>query len=183
MGILDASTADAKRQLDAINQPFRVLGGEINSPVLATTLRECIHNTKHEIQHERDSISTTEFVPENYENDRMFGTGPEKRNISRYRGILSDFDNKIRERQESLKDNFKTKSEDHVRRHVTEGLSIEVTDSKDRENLSALIIGLLMSEISKGLPIVVNPDEPSDYLILLRMLITVVSKPLQVRLI
>ncbi len=164
LDILEASTADAKRQLDAINQTFRALGGKINSPVLATTLRECIRDTKHEIQRERDSISTTEFVPENYENDKMFGTGPEKRNISRYRGILSDFDNKIRERLESLKDNFKTKSEDHVRRHVTEGLSIEVTNSEDRKNLSALIIGLLVSEISKGLPIVVNPDEPSDYL-------------------
>lgn len=164
LGILNTNTADAKRRLDAINQTFRALGGKINSPVLATTLRECIRNTKHEIQRERDNISSSEFVPENYENDRMFGTGPEKRNISRYKSVLSDFDNKIRECLESLKDNFKTKSEDHVRRHVTEGLSIEVTDSNERENLATLIIGLLMSEISKGLPIAVNPDEPSDYL-------------------
>lgn len=164
LNILDASINEAERKLKAINEAFRILWSKIDSPVLATNLRDIIQNTKHEIQQERDRISSEEFIPENYQNEKIFGTGPEKRNLSRYKGILSDFDNKIRECLESLKDNFKTKSEDHIRRHVTEGLSIEVTKSEDRKELSDLIISIIMSEISKGLTIIVNPDEPSYYL-------------------
>lgn len=160
---LNVSTADAKRQLDAINQTFKALGKAMNSGTLATKLRDCIRDTKHEIQKERDRISSNEFTTDNYENDRMFGTGPEKRNLSRYKIVLSDLDNYIRDSLEKLKDNFKTESENHVRK-VMEGLSTEVTKYEDREELSQLIIGIITSEISKGLPIAVNPNEPSDYL-------------------
>lgn len=161
LGVLRQNAAEARRQLDAINEVFRALGNSINSPVLATTLREKIRDTKHIIQRERDTISANEFTSTNYEKEgHIFTSGPENRNLSRYKGVLSDFDSFIRNKLEELKDNFRTECEAYVN-NLVEGLITDNITLKDRNLFANVLIDLLKSEISKGLPIAVNPDEPS----------------------
>lgn len=164
LSVLRQGAAETQRQLDAINETFRALGNKINSPLLATTLRDCIRETKHKIQKLRDSKSADEFSASNYEKEgHIFTTGPENRNLARYKGVLADFDNEIRNRLEELKDKFGTECEAYINKLV-EGLVTDNIKLEDRQLFSSVLIGLLKSEISNGLPIVVNPDEPTDCL-------------------
>lgn len=158
------NAAEATRQIDAINEMFKALGSSINSPLLASTLRDCIRDTKHEIQRVRDNISSNEFTSANYEKEgHLFTSGPEERNLSRYKGVLTDFDKVVRDKLKDLKDAFGTKCEEYIYKLVR-GLDVNTVELKDRENLAEILICLLRSEIGKGLPIVVNPDEPTSCL-------------------
>lgn len=164
LGVLKQNAAEARRQLDAINDVFRALGNSINSPVLATTLREKIRETKHKIQKERDTISANEFTSSNYEKEgHIFTSGPENRNFSRYKGVLADFDNDIRNKLEALKDTFNTECESYIN-NLVKGLITDNITLDDRNLFANVLIDLLKSEISKGLPIAVNPDEPANCL-------------------
>lgn len=163
LGRLKQDAANARRQLDAINETFRALGRSIDSPLLATRLRNRIRNTKRTIQGRREQISSDEFTSSNYEEPLIFGRGAKKRNLSRYKRMLADFDNEIRNKLECLKDNFTTDCEDYINQLV-QGLVTDKIDLDDREELATILKGLLNSEISKGLPISVNPDEPKSYL-------------------
>lgn len=163
LSVLRQSAAEAQRQLDAINETFKALGNTINSPLLATTLRERIRETKHTIQQLRDSKSSDEFTSSNYEETNPIGTGPEKRNLARYKGVLADFKNEIRNKLEELKDRFNTECEAYIN-NLVEGLITDNIKLQDRQLFASVLVGILKSEISRGLLIVVNPDEPSNYL-------------------
>lgn len=164
LSVLRQDAAEAQQQLDAINETFRALGNKINSPILATTLRDCIRETKHKIQQLRDSKSTDEFTVSNYEKEgHIFTSGPENRNLARYKGVLTDFDNEIRNKLEELKDRFSTECEAYINKLV-EGLVTDNIKLQDRNLFASVLIGLLKSEISRGLPIAVNPDEPTNCL-------------------
>lgn len=160
LGVLNQNAAEARQQLDTINKAFRALRNSINSPVLATTLREKIRETKHKIQRERDTIAENEFTPTNYEKEGPLLSGPEHRNLSRYKGILTDFDNDIRNKLEELKDKFNTECEAYIN-NLAEGLITDYITLNDRNLFANVLFDLLKSEISKGLPIAVNPDEPT----------------------
>lgn len=164
LSILQQNAAEAQRQLDTINETFKALGNNINSPYLATTLSDLIRETKHEIQQLRDSKSADEFTSSNYEKEGpLIIFGPENRNLSRYKSMLADFDNEIRNRLEKLKDRFNTECEAYINKLV-EGLVTYNIKLQDRQLFANALIGLLKSEISMGLPIVVNPDEPTSCL-------------------
>lgn len=164
LNVLRQGAAETQRQLDAINETFIALGNSIDSPLLATTLRERIRETKHKIQQLRDSKSADEFTPSNYEKEgHLFTTGPEDRNLARYKGVLGDFDNIIRNSLEELKDRFNSECDAYVNKLI-EGLVTNNIKLEDRQLFADVLIGLLKSEISKGLPIVVNPDEPTKCL-------------------
>lgn len=164
LGVLRQDAAEAQRQLNAINETFKALGNNIDSPILATTLRDCIRETKHKIQQLRDSKSSDEFTSSNYEKEgHIFTTGPENRNLARYKGVLTDFDNEIRNKLEELKDRFGTECEAYINKLV-EGLVTDNIRLQDRNLFANVLIGLLKSEISRGLPIAVNPDEPTNCL-------------------
>lgn len=164
LGFLRQNAAEAQRQLDSINETFKALGNNINSPLLATTLRNCIRETKHKIQKFRDTKSTDEFTSLNYEKEgHIFTSGPENRNLSRYKGVLADFDNDVRNKLEELKDTFSTECEAYINQ-LLQGLVTSNITLQDRDLFASVLIGLLKSEISRGLPIVVNPDEPSNCL-------------------
>lgn len=163
LSILQQNAAEAQRQLNAINETFKILGNNINSPFLATALNDSIRETKHEIQHFRDSTSVDEFTASNYEEPTILTSGARKRNLSRYKGILFDFDNEIRNKLEKLKDRFNTECEAYINKLV-EGLVTENIKLHDRQLFADVLIGLLKSEISSGLPITVNPDEPNKCL-------------------
>lgn len=77
--------------------------------------------------------------------------------------MLADFDNEIRNRLEKLKDRFNTECEAYINKLV-EGLVTYNIKLQDRQLFANALIGLLKSEISMGLPIVVNPDEPTSCL-------------------
>lgn len=160
LSILKDDAAQAQHQIDVINETLAALGNQINSPLLATTLRECVRKTKHYIRDSRDSLSTTEFTETNYEDGTIFNSGPKNRNLSRYKGVLADFDSKIRNSLENLKDEFENQCEAYVN-NLVEGLIINNITKKDRDLFSEVIVNLLKSEISKGLPIMIDPDEPS----------------------
>lgn len=163
--VLRQDATEAQRQLNAINETFRALGNNINNPMLATTLRDCIRDTKHGIQQLRDSKAVDEFTSSNYEpaGPWPWPTGPENRNLARYKGFLTDYDNEVRNKLEELKDRFNTECEAYINRLV-EGLVTDNIQLKDRNLFASVLIGLLKSEISRGLPIVVNPDEPTNCL-------------------
>lgn len=163
LGRLKQNAAKARRQLDAINETFRALGRIIDSPLLATRLRNHIRDTKQTIQRQREQISSDEFTATNYEKTSPWGWGAENRNLSRYKGMLADFDNAIRNKLECLKDTFTAECEAYINQLV-QGLVTDKIDLDDRKELATVLIGLLNSEISKGLPISVNPDEPESYL-------------------
>ncbi len=164
LSILKQNAAASRQQLDVINEVFRALGNSINSPVLATTLREKIRETKHEIQKIRDTLSANEFTSSNYEKEgHIFTSGPENRNLSRYKGVLANFDVVVRNKLEELKDKFSTECEAYIN-NLVEGLITENITLKDRNLFTNVLIDLLKSEISKGLPIAVNPDEPANCL-------------------
>lgn len=164
LNVLSQGAAEARRKLDAINNTFRALGNSIDSPLLATTLRNRIREKKHKIQQLRDSKSADEFTPANYEKEgSIFTNGPENRNLARYKGFLGDIDNEVRNSLEELKDSFSTECDAYVNKLV-EGLVTDTINLEDRKLFASVLIGLLKSEISKGLPIVVNPDEPTDCL-------------------
>lgn len=163
LGRLKQDAAKARRQLDAINETFRALGRSIDSPLLATRLRNRIRETKQTIQRRREQISSDEFTSSNYEKPSTWGWGAENRNLSRYKGVLADFDNAIRNNLECLKDAFTAKCEAYINQLV-QGLVTDKIGLDDRKELATVLIGLLNSEISKGLPISVNPDEPESYL-------------------
>ena len=163
LSVLRQDAAEAQRQLDAINETFKALGNTINSPLLATILRERIRETKHTIQQLRDSKSSDEFTSSNYEETNPIGRGPEKRNLARYKGVLADFKNEIRNKLEELKDRFNTECEAYIN-NLVEGLITDNIKLQDRQLFASVLVGILKSEISRGLLIVVNPDEPSNYL-------------------
>ena len=163
LGRLKQNAAKARCQLDAINEIFRVLGRSIDSPLLATRLRNRIRDTKQTIQRQREQISSDEFTSTNYEKPSSWGWGAENRNLSRYKGMLADFDNAIRNNLECLKDTFTAECEAYINQLV-QGLVTDKIDLDDRKELATVLIGLLNSEISKGLPISVNPNEPESYL-------------------
>ena len=77
--------------------------------------------------------------------------------------MLADFDNAIRNNLECLKDTFTAECEAYINQLV-QGLVTDKIDLDDRKELATVLIGLLNSEISKGLPISVNPNEPESYL-------------------
>ena len=163
LGVLAQSAADAKQQLDAINEIFEPLSAKISSPNLAISLRDCISDTRHQIQNWRDNKCVAEFTSSNYEKPGTWSNGPEKRNLARYKGVLFDFDNEVRNDLEKLKSSFDTKCEYYVNDLVS-GLVTNNINLQSRESLKNSLISLLKSEISTGLFFVVNPNEPDDYL-------------------
>ena len=161
---LTQNAVEAQRNLDAINEMFRALGDKINSPMLATKLRNCIDETKRKIQNLRTAKSTDEFTASKYEKKgALLNYGPENRNLSRYKGVLMDFDNEVRNKLEELKDVFHRECEAYVN-ELVQGLVTNNTTLQDRNSLASALIGLLKAEISTGLNIAVNPDEPKDIL-------------------
>lgn len=161
---LTQNSAETQRSLDEIDEIFKALASNINSPLLATTLRDCIYQTKCRIQNLRASISSDEFSASNYENKgHLLNYGPENRNLSRYKGVLMDFDNEVRNKLEELKDVFNKECEAYIN-NLIQGLVTNNTTLQDRNSLADVLIGLLKSEISKGVFVTVNPDEPEDIL-------------------
>lgn len=161
---LTQNAVEAQRELDAINDIFRALGNKINSPMLATKLRNCIDETKRKIQNLRNAKSTDEFTASKYEKKGVFlNYGPENRNLSNYKGVLMDFDNEVRNKLEELKDVFHKECGAYVN-ELIQGLVTNNTTLQDRNSLASALISLLESEISKGLNISVNQDEPKDIL-------------------
>lgn len=161
---LQQSKEEAQRQLDAINDTFNNLGANIRSLQLATHLNNCINATISNIQNLRKSKCEAEFTKDHYENVNIIGSGPEKRNFARYKVFLFDFDNEIRNQLNHLKDQFATECDAYVN-NLVEGLVTNKNISlQDRKLFADVIKVLLHSEMSSGLPIIVNPDEPQHYL-------------------
>lgn len=163
LGRLKQDASKAKRQLDAIDETFGVLWRSIASPLLATRLRNCIRDTKQVIQRQREQISSDEFTSSNYEKPSTWGWGAENRNLSRYKGVLADFDNTIRNKLECLRDTFTTECEAYINQLV-QGLVTDKIDLDHRKELATILIGQLNLQISEGLCISVDPDEPESYL-------------------
>lgn len=162
--VLKQNAEEARRQLDAVNGMFEALRGRINGPDLSITLNEKISETKSEIQREREDISEKEFNTSNYEKEgNIFTSGPENRNLSRYKGVLADFDNSIRNKLEGLKNKFRTECEAYINNLVLNLVAHNITLA-DRQNFANVLINQLKSEISSALPIAVDPDEPTECL-------------------
>lgn len=164
LSILQKDADEAQLQLNVINETFKALGNKINSPILSNTLSDRIGETKHKIQQLRDSKSTEEFTTSNYEKEgSIFTAAPENRNLARYKGVLADFDNEIRNKLEELKDQFSSECKAYIYKLVEELVTNDIRE-QDRNMFASTLIELLKSEISKGLVIVVNPDEPTNCL-------------------
>lgn len=162
--VLKQNAEEARRQLDAVNGVFEALRNRINGPDLSITLNMKISETKSEIQSEREKISENEFTTLNYEREgNIFTSGPENRNLSRYKGVLADFDNSIRNKLEGLKNKFSTECEAYINNLVLNLVTHNIT-LEDRQLFANVLINRLKSEISTALPIAVDPDEPTKCL-------------------
>lgn len=163
---LKQSKEDSQRQLNAINDTFINLQEENENRrvELRTHLNDCINTTIHNIEVLRNTKCKEEFTDDHYEEVKIFGSGPERRNFARYKGFLFDFDNDIRNQLYGLKYQFATVCEAYVNNLVQGLVANKNINLKDRQLFADVIIGMLNSEMSSGLPIIVNPDEPQNYL-------------------
>lgn len=162
LNVLQLDELTAKAQLSAVNDIFAELKDKMDGLVLATNLRNCISKTKSEIINDRKTIAEVAFAEYEMQGN-LFNSAPERRNLARYKNTLTDFDNMVRNKLEALKDQFVTESEAYINNLLVSLVAPNIS-LEQRNNLASFVISLLNSEISKGLPIVVNPDEPANCL-------------------
>lgn len=164
LGILTQNSTESQRKLDEMNKVFSVLESKINSPLLATKLRECIYETRSRIQELRKETSIEEFTVSNYEKKEKIFRYAQNRNLSRYKEVLMIFDEKVRDKQKELRSEFIKECKAYVN-HLVEGLVSKGTTLEDRNSLTSVLIGLFNSEITKGLmDTSVIPDVPKEIL-------------------